>query len=252
MVYVEQQLTGVSNTVLMEGALQELNNSDALLAEVSDKAVGVGIEVGVAYTSGMPVVLFRQTGSEPSTTLEGLASTNPIEYDNPSDLKGKIAPIIETLPGLVDSEHREDRWIIKGHAERAKREAAALVQRYLNEQHTIKLSSIEQRFLLLGFAKQILEDKTYILEDSVPVPAPNERVSQFYKETHRLLRGAQDALSREARVIYSLNGVDENEGKKYETEAHLSFWNRPKETRYNREPLIDNTFITVLGSKERK
>lgn len=83
---------------MMAATMRHVQAADFLIAEVSEKAIGVGIEVGMAAALNKPIVYLRHTGAEASTTVGGLA-TYSIVYENPDDLKAKLAPIIEALKG---------------------------------------------------------------------------------------------------------------------------------------------------------
>ena len=70
---------------MMKTAFLEIDKSDFLIAELSNKSIGVGIEIGYAYAMGKPIVYLHKKGSEYSTTASG-SSTYNIEYDNEIDL----------------------------------------------------------------------------------------------------------------------------------------------------------------------
>jgi 2'-deoxynucleoside 5'-phosphate N-hydrolase len=50
-----------------------IEDCDLLLVELSEKGVGIGIEVGYAYARGIPIVVVAPTGGDISTTLQGVA-----------------------------------------------------------------------------------------------------------------------------------------------------------------------------------
>ena len=81
---------------MMDKALKEIRSCDFLIAEVSEKAIGVGIEIGYAYGLGKPVIYVRKKGVEYSKTVGGLASGEVI-YDNLKQLKANLAKIIQNL-----------------------------------------------------------------------------------------------------------------------------------------------------------
>src|SRR5438309_7108073 len=56
---------------MMEKAFYEINRSALLIAEASEKAVGVGVEVGYAAAKGIPIIYLRHEAAEHSTTLSG-------------------------------------------------------------------------------------------------------------------------------------------------------------------------------------
>lgn len=72
---------------------REIEKSDFLLIELSEKGVGLGIEVGYAYAKGAPIIIIAKTGSDISTTMQGVAK-KVIFYDNIEELTGKLDPQI--------------------------------------------------------------------------------------------------------------------------------------------------------------
>ncbi|MCQ3931903.1 MAG: hypothetical protein DPW16_15740 [Chloroflexi bacterium] len=81
---------------MMAATLQSIQQADVLIAEVSEKVIGVGIEIGYAAALGKPIIYLRKSDAPFSTTVGGLA-TMAIVYDNPQDLEDKL---IEALYGL--------------------------------------------------------------------------------------------------------------------------------------------------------
>jgi len=70
---------------LMNMAFQEIVKSDLLLAEVSEKSVGVGVEVGFAKAKGIKTGYLLNKGSEYQQTIAGSVDF-VIEYENSSDV----------------------------------------------------------------------------------------------------------------------------------------------------------------------
>jgi nucleoside 2-deoxyribosyltransferase len=85
---------------MMQLALSEIAKSDLLIAEVSEKAIGVGIEVGFAAALGKPVIYLRKTDVEYSTTVGGLA-TETVVYDNLQDLDQKLAQALVRVNSVI-------------------------------------------------------------------------------------------------------------------------------------------------------
>jgi nucleoside 2-deoxyribosyltransferase len=81
---------------MMETAFVEIDKSDFLIAELTTKSIGVGIEIGYANAKGKPIIYLRKKGSEYSTTASG-SSTYNIEYDNEIDLKELIKTLLKRL-----------------------------------------------------------------------------------------------------------------------------------------------------------
>lgn len=74
---------------LMQKTFQEIDSSDILIIEFSEKGVGLGIEAGYAYTKQKPIFVIAKEGSDISSTLKGIAR-EVIFYNKPEDLLGKI------------------------------------------------------------------------------------------------------------------------------------------------------------------
>jgi len=81
---------------MMVTAFEEIDNSDFLIAELSNKSIGVGIEVGYAFSSKKPIIYVREKGAEYSTTTAG-CSNFIIEYENSKNLSDRM---IEALTDI--------------------------------------------------------------------------------------------------------------------------------------------------------
>lgn len=81
---------------MMVQAMLDIDASDLLIAEVSEKAIGIGVEAGYAKAKGIPVVYIRQSASEHSTTIAGI-SDYQIFYNDATDLRNKLK---ETIPQI--------------------------------------------------------------------------------------------------------------------------------------------------------
>ena len=77
---------------MMQTAFKEIDSADFLIAELSTKSIGVGIEIGYAFAKGKPVYYVRKMGTPYSTTASGCA-TAIIVYKEAREL----AKSIETL-----------------------------------------------------------------------------------------------------------------------------------------------------------
>lgn len=75
---------------MMAAALRDLRAADLLIAEVTHKAIGVGVEVGMAAALSKPVVYVRHARAEPSTTVGGLAAVT-ITYRDAADLQAQLS-----------------------------------------------------------------------------------------------------------------------------------------------------------------
>ncbi|HML22236.1 MAG TPA: nucleoside 2-deoxyribosyltransferase [Aggregatilinea sp.] len=83
---------------MMAATQAELRACRLLVAEVTHKAIGVGIEVGYAAALGVPIVAVRHADAEPSTTVGGLAARTVV-YRTPGDLERDLAQAVRDLFG---------------------------------------------------------------------------------------------------------------------------------------------------------
>ncbi len=74
---------------LMKLSFEQMDLCDCLILEFSEKGVGLGIEAGYAYATKKPVYVIAKTGSEISTTIQGIAD-KIVFYDNPSEVGNKL------------------------------------------------------------------------------------------------------------------------------------------------------------------
>lgn len=81
---------------MMDKATKEIAISNLLIAEVTDKAIGVGIEIGYAYALGKKIIYLRKKQAEYSMTVGGIADKQ-IMYSNNEDLKTKLGKALSKL-----------------------------------------------------------------------------------------------------------------------------------------------------------
>lgn len=74
---------------MMKVAFEEIDSSDFLIAELTTKSIGVGIEIGYAFAKKKPIFYLRKKDSEYSTTASG-CSVSVFEYENEIDLVGLL------------------------------------------------------------------------------------------------------------------------------------------------------------------
>lgn len=82
--------------IMMRVSCDDISKCDFLIAELSHKAIGVGVEVGFAAGLGKPIIYMRQLNAEHSTTVAGI-STYKIIYESLEDLEYKLRAIIPDL-----------------------------------------------------------------------------------------------------------------------------------------------------------
>ncbi len=84
---------------MMTTAFNEIDSCDFLIAELSAKSIGVGIEIGYAYATQKPILYLRKEGTAYSTTAAG-CSSHSIVYKNPNDLMEKLRVILHSIKAL--------------------------------------------------------------------------------------------------------------------------------------------------------
>ena len=85
---------------MMQQAMLDIDRSSLLIAETSDKGIGIGIEVGYAKAKNKPIIYLRQSSAAHSTTTAGI-SDYQIVYDDPAHLKKQLQYLLEQeLPVL--------------------------------------------------------------------------------------------------------------------------------------------------------
>ena len=80
---------------MMKVAFEEIDDSDFLIAELTTKSIGVGIEIGYAFAKEKPIFYLRKKNSEYSTTASG-CSTSMVDYENELDLYEMMEKLIRT------------------------------------------------------------------------------------------------------------------------------------------------------------
>src|SRR4030095_16819159 len=81
---------------MMQQAILLIDDCDLLIAETSDKGIGIGIEVGYAKAKGKPVIYMRNRNAEHSTTVSGISDFQII-YDCVKDLKEQLTIVLSRI-----------------------------------------------------------------------------------------------------------------------------------------------------------
>ena len=92
----EYQFSANEEKEMMQKAMEDIEKSAILIAEVSEKGIGIGIEVGYAKARNIPVIYVRNSRSEHSTTVSGIADFKII-YENEIDLEEQLDEILKNL-----------------------------------------------------------------------------------------------------------------------------------------------------------
>ena len=85
---------------MMQIAFAEIDKCNLLIAEVSDKAIGIGIEVGYAKAKNKPVIYLRHVDAEHSTTVSG-TSDHAVIYTDTGDLQKQLNEILKLFSPLL-------------------------------------------------------------------------------------------------------------------------------------------------------
>ena len=70
---------------LMQKSFKEIDASDLVVIELTEKGVGIGIEAGYAWAKRIPIVTIAKKGADISTTLQGI-SQKLLWYDELDEL----------------------------------------------------------------------------------------------------------------------------------------------------------------------
>jgi nucleoside 2-deoxyribosyltransferase len=81
---------------MMQQAMNDIDRCDLLIAETSDKGIGIGIEVGYAKAKNKPVIYVRHNTVEHSTTVSGISDFQ-IVYVDDDDLKKQLSGVLKLL-----------------------------------------------------------------------------------------------------------------------------------------------------------
>ena len=81
---------------MMELAFAEIDKCELLIAETSDKAIGIGIEVGYAKAKNKPVIYLRNKNAEHSITVSG-SSDYTIIYSDAGDLRMQLSEALKEI-----------------------------------------------------------------------------------------------------------------------------------------------------------
>ena len=77
-------------------AIDELKQTDLLVAEVSLPSTGQGIELGQASVAGVPIICFHKAGTKTSSSLR-FVTDKVITYNDTQDLLTKLRTELDRL-----------------------------------------------------------------------------------------------------------------------------------------------------------
>jgi len=90
------KFTSVQEKEMMQQAMASIDDCDLLIAETSDKAIGIGIEVGYAKAKGKQVIYMRNKNAEHSTTVSGISDFQVV-YDDVKDLNEQLTIVLSRI-----------------------------------------------------------------------------------------------------------------------------------------------------------
>jgi len=80
-------------TELMARAKEEIEKSEYLLLDMTDKPTGRAIEAGIAYALNKKIIVIMKRGTQIKDTTRGI-STAVIEYDKIDEIVGSLSQVI--------------------------------------------------------------------------------------------------------------------------------------------------------------
>ena len=82
---------------IFERDFSQLKSSRILIAEVSERSHGVGIEIGLSYNLGLSRILLITKGNIITKLAQGMPKTVIIEYESIEELKSKLSDQLELM-----------------------------------------------------------------------------------------------------------------------------------------------------------
>ena len=76
---------------------EQMKKCDLIIAEVSERSHGVGIEIGISYCLGLKRILLLAEGEHITKLAQGMPDTHLIYYKDKKDLKEKLNNKLKTI-----------------------------------------------------------------------------------------------------------------------------------------------------------
>lgn len=76
----------MSGNEVMKLAFDTIKASDIFIIDASELSIGIGVEAGVAYSSGIPIYLIANKNSYVSESIKGI-SKKIFLYEHPEEIK---------------------------------------------------------------------------------------------------------------------------------------------------------------------
>ncbi len=90
------QFDKTQERAMMQQAFADIDKADMLIAETSDKAIGIGVEVGYAKAKGITIIYVRHINAEHSSTVAG-TSDHQIIFSNTNDLALQLKNLLTVI-----------------------------------------------------------------------------------------------------------------------------------------------------------
>lgn len=82
---------------IFERDYNQLKSCDLIIAEVSERSHGVGIEIGLSFGLGLKRILLIEGGNSLTKLAQRMPDTIIIEYNNLEDLKKELKSVINAI-----------------------------------------------------------------------------------------------------------------------------------------------------------
>lgn len=89
--------------IIMAKTFLAINRAELVLIEMTEKGVGLGIEIGYAAALEKPVIILARNGTVLSKTAIGVAQ-KVVFYEQPEEFAGEISMIIHELISTKNKE----------------------------------------------------------------------------------------------------------------------------------------------------
>ena len=90
------QFDETQEKVMMQQAFADIDKADMLIAETSDKAIGIGVEAGYAKAKGKTIIYIRHINAAHSTSVAG-TSDHQIIFSNTNDLALQMKNLLTVI-----------------------------------------------------------------------------------------------------------------------------------------------------------
>ena len=86
-----------TNLNIFERDKEGVERSDAIVADVTDPSIGVGMEIMAAYKAGKKIVLVAKKGKVTSGMLLHMQPKETVEYDDESEIYDRLCGVLRKI-----------------------------------------------------------------------------------------------------------------------------------------------------------